>query len=44
MNKPALVAEMVKEAKAVVEREGWTGRRTVSVKIRIHKDLQYVLA
>jgi tRNA-dihydrouridine synthase 4 len=42
MHKRELVAEMVKEAKATMQREGHEGRKTVSVKIRIHKDLRYV--
>ena len=42
MNKRELVADIVKEAKATLKRDGYEGRRTVSVKIRIHKDLRYV--
>lgn len=41
MNKRELVADIVKEAKATLKRDGYEGRRTVSVKIRIHKDLRY---
>ncbi|KAM3074168.1 tRNA dihydrouridine synthase [Clarireedia jacksonii] len=40
MHKRELVAEMVKEAKATMQREGYEGKKTVSVKIRIHKDLR----
>jgi tRNA-dihydrouridine synthase 4 len=40
MHKPDLVAEIVKEAKRVVREEGYEGRRTVSVKIRVHRDLR----
>jgi hypothetical protein len=40
MNKRELVADIVKEAKATLKRDGYEGRRTVSVKIRIHKDLR----
>ena len=43
MNKRELVAEIVTEAKKSLEREGWADTRTVSVKIRIHKDLRQVL-
>jgi tRNA-dihydrouridine synthase 4 len=39
INNRELVAEMIKNAKATLEREGWGETRTVSVKIRIHKDL-----
>jgi tRNA-dihydrouridine synthase 4 len=42
IHKRELVAEMIKEAKATLEREGWGESRTVSVKIRIHKDLRFV--
>jgi tRNA-dihydrouridine synthase 4 len=42
MHKRELVAEMVKEAKATMHREGYEGKKTVSVKIRIHKDLRYI--
>jgi hypothetical protein len=44
MNKRELVAEMVTEAKKQLEREGWGDTRTVSAKIRIHKDLRCVLS
>ncbi|EPE25064.1 FMN-linked oxidoreductase [Glarea lozoyensis ATCC 20868] len=40
MHKRELVAEMVKEAKASLEREGFKDKKTVSVKIRIHRDLR----
>lgn len=40
MHKRELVAEMVKEAKSALKRNGFEGRKTVSVKIRIHKDLR----
>ncbi|QSZ28945.1 hypothetical protein DSL72_003452 [Monilinia vaccinii-corymbosi] len=40
MHKRELVAEMVKEAKSALKREGYEGKKTVSVKIRIHKDLR----
>ena len=40
MHKRDLVAEMVKEAKSSLERHGFAGKKTVSVKIRIHKDLR----
>lgn len=42
MNQRELVADMVKEAKTALERDGWKGQKTVSVKIRVHKDLRYV--
>jgi len=42
IHKRDLVAEMIKEAKATLAREGWGPTRTISVKIRIHKDLRYV--
>lgn len=42
IHKRELVAEMIKEAKATLAREGWGPTRTVSVKIRIHKDLRCV--
>lgn len=42
MHKRELVAEMVKEAKSALKREGFEGKKTVSVKIRIHRDLRYV--
>lgn len=40
MHKRGLVAEMIKEAKSSLQREGFEGKKTVSVKIRIHKDLR----
>ena len=40
MHKRELVAEMVKEAKSALKREGFEGKKTVSVKIRVHKDLR----
>ncbi|KAJ8060945.1 hypothetical protein OCU04_010025 [Sclerotinia nivalis] len=40
MHKRELVAEMVKEAKSALKREGFEGKKTVSVKIRIHRDLR----
>jgi tRNA-dihydrouridine synthase 4 len=40
MNKRELVSEIVTEAKKRLEREGWGDTRTVSVKIRVHKDLR----
>jgi tRNA-dihydrouridine synthase 4 len=40
MNQRELVADMVTAAKAALEREGWKGKSTVSVKIRVHKDLR----
>ncbi|PQE21100.1 hypothetical protein CJF32_00005554 [Rutstroemia sp. NJR-2017a WRK4] len=43
MHKRELVAEMVKEAKATMQREGHEGKKTVSVKIRIHKDLRQTI-
>jgi tRNA-dihydrouridine synthase len=42
MNQRELVAEIVKEAKAALERDGWKNKKTVSVKIRVHRDLRYV--
>lgn len=42
MHKRELVAEMVKEAKGALKRDGYEGKKTVSVKIRIHRDLRYV--
>jgi tRNA-dihydrouridine synthase 4 len=41
MHKRELVAEMVKEAKSSLHRMGYEGKKTVSVKIRVHKDLRY---
>ncbi|OBT75030.1 hypothetical protein VF21_06344 [Pseudogymnoascus sp. 05NY08] len=43
MNKRELVADIVKEARATLKRDGYEGRRTVSVKIRIHKDLRQTM-
>ncbi|ESZ91181.1 hypothetical protein SBOR_8432 [Sclerotinia borealis F-4128] len=43
MHKRELVAEMVKEAKSALQREGYEGKKTISVKIRIHKDLRETL-
>jgi tRNA-dihydrouridine synthase 4 len=43
IHKRELVAEIIREAKATLEREGLGATRTVSVKIRIHKDLRYYL-
>ena len=40
MNRRELVAEIVTEAKKRLEREGWADTRTVSVKIRVHRDLR----
>jgi tRNA-dihydrouridine synthase 4 len=40
MHRRELVAEMVKEAKSALQREGFEGKKTVSVKIRVHKDLR----
>jgi hypothetical protein len=40
MHKRELVAEMVKEATSALQRKGFGGKKTVSVKIRIHKDLR----
>ena len=40
MHKRELVAEMVKEAKSALQREGYQGHKSVSVKIRVHKDLR----
>jgi tRNA-dihydrouridine synthase 4 len=40
MNKRELVCDIVKEAKTALARSGYEGRRTVSVKIRVHKDLR----
>ncbi|TGO39106.1 hypothetical protein BHYA_0060g00170 [Botrytis hyacinthi] len=40
MHKRELVAEMVKEAKSALKRDGFEGKKTVSVKIRIHRDLR----
>ena len=42
MNRRDLVAEMVVEAKKRLESDGWRDSRTVSVKIRVHKDLRLV--
>jgi tRNA-dihydrouridine synthase 4 len=42
MNRRELVAEVVREANKRLERDGWTDTRTVSVKIRVHKDLRQV--
>ena len=40
MHKRELVASIVKEAKTALVNEGFHGKKTVSVKIRIHKDLR----
>jgi tRNA-dihydrouridine synthase 4 len=40
MQKRELVSEMVKEAKSALKRDGFEEKKTVSVKIRIHKDLR----
>ncbi|KAG9235138.1 tRNA-dihydrouridine synthase-like protein 4-like protein [Amylocarpus encephaloides] len=40
MHKRELVAEMVREAKLALEREGYKNKKTVSVKMRVHKDLR----
>ncbi len=42
MNKREHVADMVIAAKEQLEKEGWGDSRTVSVKIRVHKDLRCV--
>lgn len=44
MHKRVLVAEMVSAAKDALAREGYEGKKTVSVKIRIHKDLRYTIS
>lgn len=41
MGKRELVAQIVREAKAALHRDGFGASRTVSVKIRIHKDPRY---
>jgi len=43
MGKREVVAGMVGSAKEVMRREGWDGRKSVSVKIRVHKDLRFVV-
>ncbi|RDW94371.1 hypothetical protein BP5796_00134 [Coleophoma crateriformis] len=40
MHKRELVADMVIAAKAALKEEGYEGKKTVSVKIRVHKDLR----
>ncbi|KAL3420954.1 dihydrouridine synthase [Phlyctema vagabunda] len=40
MHRRELVADMVKAAKQSLKEEGFEGKKTVSVKIRIHKDLR----
>jgi len=40
MHKRELVASMITSAKSVLEEAGYAGRKTVSVKIRVHKDLR----
>ena len=40
MEKPELVCEIVRAAKRVIIDDGFEGRRTMSVKIRIHRDLE----
>jgi len=40
MHKPELVSSMIISAKAALRAEGFEGKKTVSVKIRIHKDLR----
>ncbi|CAG8982783.1 hypothetical protein HYALB_00001064 [Hymenoscyphus albidus] len=40
MHERELVASMIRAAKGALETEGYKGKKTVSVKIRIHKDLR----
>jgi tRNA-dihydrouridine synthase 4 len=42
MNRREVVAEMVTETRKRLERDGYRDTRTVSVKIRVHRDLRYV--
>lgn len=44
MHKRELVAEMVTAAKEAMKNEGFEGQKTVSVKIRVHKDLRCVFS
>jgi len=43
MQKPDLVASMVSSAKSALRQLGFEGKKTISVKIRIHKDLRQTL-
>ncbi len=40
MHKRSLVAEMIQAAKSSLSQSGYEGKKTVSVKIRIHRDLR----
>ena len=40
MEKPELVCDIIRAAKQAIKDDGYAGRRTMSVKIRIHKDLE----
>ncbi|TAQ88780.1 hypothetical protein B7494_g2872 [Chlorociboria aeruginascens] len=40
MEKRELVAEMVRSAKGAIKESGFEGKKTVSVKIRVHRDLR----
>ncbi|KAH7403769.1 hypothetical protein BKA64DRAFT_669963 [Cadophora sp. MPI-SDFR-AT-0126] len=43
MHHPTLVASMVSSAKSTLRQMGFEGKKTISVKIRIHKDLRQTL-
>ncbi|PVH78732.1 FMN-linked oxidoreductase [Cadophora sp. DSE1049] len=43
MHHPILVASMVSSAKSTLRQMGFEGKKTISVKIRIHKDLRQTL-
>ncbi|KAK0104951.1 hypothetical protein ONS95_005212 [Cadophora gregata] len=43
MHHPTLVASMVSSAKSTLHELGYEGKKTISVKIRIHKDLRQTL-
>lgn len=40
MHQRSLVADMVRSSQSALESQGYAGKKTVSVKIRIHKDLR----
>ena len=40
MERLDLVCEIIRAAKQTIKRDGFEGRRTMSVKIRIHRDLE----
>ena len=40
MEKPELVCDIIRAAKQTIKDDGYEGRRSMSVKIRIHRDLE----